>query len=82
MPRACSVFNLIPVFFDKNVRILHVTGSILENPVRTRHRVTMISSLNRKQILFIPDYFTPLGDFSKLLHKDTLDIKQAKTKLY
>ena len=27
------VFNLIPVFFGKNVRILHVTGSILENPV-------------------------------------------------
>ena len=31
MPRACIVFNLIPVFFGKNVKILHVTGSILEN---------------------------------------------------
>ena len=25
--------------FGKNVRILHVTGSILENPVQTRYRV-------------------------------------------
>ena len=39
MPRACIVFNLIPVFFDKNVRIFNVTGSILENPVQTRYRV-------------------------------------------
>ena len=41
MPHACIVFNLIPVIFGENVRILHVTGSILENPVRTRYRVNM-----------------------------------------
>ena len=41
MPRACIVFNLIPVFFGQNVRILHVTTSILENPVRTRYRVNL-----------------------------------------
>ena len=51
MPRACIVFNLIPVFFGKNVRILHVTGSILENPVRTRYRVAMRVILIEKGIL-------------------------------
>ena len=42
MPRACIVLNLISVFFGKNVRILHVTGSILENLVRTRYRMIIV----------------------------------------
>ena len=41
MPRACIVFNLIPVFFGKNARILHITCSISENPVWIRYRVIL-----------------------------------------
>ena len=45
MPRACIGFNFISVFFGKNVRILHVTGSILENLVQARYRVLVVNDL-------------------------------------
>ena len=35
MSRACIVFHYFAVFFGQYVRFLHVTGSILDNLVRT-----------------------------------------------